>query len=418
MPVIVGRKPSPRAIILDFPSPIAEAIAALFPTSMIAHGDPGVRLDEWDVVVVDHGTSGTLPSHLFLLSFGQGFLGFAQDMAVLSLSAQTVATEFAIPDGLESAVRRLVLSDLLPLVRGSKSNPAVTNNLRGSKGVADSGVFAPFLTTTEPVALAGAFPRIEGKAWGWVLPEGVDVVAWTAAAISSWRHIDPLRFPSGPDWRNEPIWQTPAEQSAASLATSIEAERETSLAALDQRATEAETALASAREAADQNERQLLTAQGPELVNAVIAALTAFGFQVQDMDDVWPAGDRREDLRITVADDPSWEVIGEVRGYAAGAQLNDLLRIGRFARRYLAERRVSPAATWYVANQFIREAPMTRPRILHSNPDEVEEFGVASGLCIDTRDLLRLWLDVQIGTRIPHSVRSLLVASRGRLDVP
>jgi hypothetical protein len=215
------------------------------------------------------------------------------------------------------------------------------------------------------------------------------------------------------------MWLTPAERSQIAQIEAVASERDALILALDQRATAAEKALASASEAADQTERHLITAQGPDLVNAVIAALRAFGFGVQDMDEVWADNDRREDLRVTTPDDPNWEALAEVRGYASGAKVSDLIRIqGRFVPRYFVEKGKSPTAAWYIATQFLREDPATRPLILQTNPEEVEEFGSSSGLCIDTRDLLRLWLGVQAGDLAPSAVRTLLTSSRGRLVIP
>jgi hypothetical protein len=403
----------------DFESPLAEAIAALFPTAIVVRGMFSLRMDEWDVLVSRNGTGSLQPSRLFIISFGNGIIGASQAQLLGMVGPGTVATEFEVPDNLDPRVLRLVHSDLLPVVQHRSPNPYISPlNAYGAAYNTELTHVLPFLRTTEPRTLAGEFLRLEGQTRAWALPDGVDVVAWTSCALSIWRSVDPERFPSGPDWRHDATWQTPEERSWIAEIEAAATERDALVLALDQRAQAAEMALSAAREAADQAERQLITAQGPELVNAVIAALRAFGLTVHDMDEIWPDNDKREDLRVATPDDPDWEALVEVRGYTSGAKVSDLLRIqGRFVPRYIVEKGKSPTSSWYIANQFLKEDPVTRPPILQTNPEEVREFGTASGLCIDTRDLLRLWLGVQSGKVAPVDVRRLLTSSRGRLAV-
>jgi hypothetical protein len=153
-----------------------------------------------------------------------------------------------------------------------------------------------------------------------------------------------------------------------------------------------------------------VTSQSTDLVTSVTAALSAFGFQVEDMDAVFPPGDRREDLRVH---DGDWTAIAEVKGYKDGAKSGDLPRIQRFVTRYLRDEKHEPDAAWYVVNQFKDESPEARQEALRSQPDDLAAFAESPGLVIDTRDLLRLWLAVQRGDIDPSTARSLLKSSSG-----
>jgi hypothetical protein len=236
--------------------------------------------------------------------------------------------------------------------------------------------------------------------------------------VESWRELSPDRFPAPPDWRVVSEWQSAQELAAIEHLATLRLEREATVARLSQQEDQAETERKLASEVADASLRRLLTDQGPTLVNEVLETLIELGFAPQDMDSVHPAGDRREDLRITTPDDPTWEAIAEVRGYQAGAKVNDFLRLSRFAVRYAAEKQRSPSAIWYIANIFIRQSPSERPPMLDSSNDEVEEFSNAGGLVVDTRDLFRLRRAVQDGHLDKVAARRLLTAKTGRFKYP
>jgi hypothetical protein len=63
-----------------------------------------------------------------------------------------------------------------------------------------------------------------------------------------------------------------------------------------------------------------------------------------------------------------------------GAELNDLLRLGRFRRRYVQDEGDLPSCSWYIAKDFISDDPAKRPRVLQANNNEVETFGEDEGL--------------------------------------
>jgi hypothetical protein len=112
--------------------------------------------------------------------------------------------------------------------------------------------------------------------------------------------------------------------------------------AAEQAAADAESRLAEVRAEADSGLRRLLTAQGDDLVAAVAQSFESLGFKVRDMDEEWPKGDKREDLRVQDPARGRWEAVIEVRGYTKGAQQGDLLRISRFVTRYLKDEQRLP----------------------------------------------------------------------------
>ena len=105
-----------------------------------------------------------------------------------------------------------------------------------------------------------------------------------------------------------------------------------------------------------------------------------------------------------------------IRGYKRGAQLNDLMRIGRFVTRYLQETSKLPNSAWYVVNQYIEQDPDARPSSLSSNPREVETFKEDNGLIIDTRLLFRMQMKVRSGEIQPQDARAKLINATGRLE--
>jgi hypothetical protein len=170
-----------------------------------------------------------------------------------------------------------------------------------------------------------------------------------------------------------------------------------------------------AKRAAESRERLLLTGTGDALKDTVRACLVDFGFEVRDMDTVYPQGDRREDLQVIDPDTPEWVALVEVRGYTNGARVNDLPRLGRFRNRYFRDHGQDPSAAWYVVNQFIGDDPQTRQPILASNESELESFAQEeAGLAIDTAELFQLWMAVKEGGIPTTQARANLMTAVGR----
>ena len=176
---------------------------------------------------------------------------------------------------------------------------------------------------------------------------------------------DPETFP-GTDWANKAMWRTTDENQIARDLEELQAERTATIARLDSREQELDAQLLEAKRSANADERQLLTGQGDDLTSVVAECLSDLGFGTKNMDEIYPAGDRREDLQVTTSEVSDWIVLVEVRGYRGGAQLRDLLRIQRFRTRYLRDNHKDVSALWYVVNQFSEQDPGSR--VSHSWP--------------------------------------------------
>jgi hypothetical protein len=195
----------------------------------------------------------------------------------------------------------------------------------------------------------------------------------------------------------------------------LQAERAATMARLDSQEQELNTRLQEAKRSADASERRLLTGQGNDLTSVVSECLSEIGFTVRNMDEVYPVGDRREDLQIAESQGVEWIGLVEVRGYRGGAQIRDLLRIQRFRTRYVRDNDKDVNALWYIVNQFIGDDPASRPPVLASNDAELETFAEDGGLVIDTAHLFRLWMAVRDGRIEARDVRSRLMQASGRL---
>lgn len=406
-------------------------MAKLFPSSRILADGDTVRQDEYDVLIT--GKYLVQPAAaLYVVAIGSGIF----DGAVAPPEAPTWhvrlvrdipthAEELYVPEDVPAAFRRLVTDDLIPAVTGDKL--AIRTD---SRDVGIGAVIRPILMTTEPTVLAGTFDRFAGSdrsadspplAQCLILPAGVDVVAWVAGAVELWRERDATRFPSPPAWEHTERWRTIDEDAAAAECAQLESEREAFEREWQARSGDAISGLGTARARADAGRRRLLTAQGPDLVEAVIEALETVGFAVTDMDDLWPLTDRREDLRIQSPDDDEWIALAEVKGFNAGAQQRALINIaGRFVPRYLQDEKQLPSAAWYIANHDLKLDPDRRPRILAGNNPEIETFadGAAPGAVIDTITLFDLVMSVERGTITAPEARALLVRARGLFTFP
>jgi len=432
---IVGIKPSPRALIVGFDDQRSLQLAELFQTSQRVGNFGAVREAEWDVIVTtastitEHRGGSILPApHLYILAFGgvhDIHASFStNDSTVWSLgcSRLTLAREFEIPPDLPADVERLVLTDLLPWAQKQHVNAAI--QFEQVKGVSHGNWYnakanwQPFLQTADRETLAGSFRRGKNQAETWLLPTTeVDVVGWAKVAISHWHELDSKRFPYDLSWRQSERWLTPRELEVKRKLALVLAEREKTLAGLLERERQLQIELAELGRAAAALERVLLIGQGTPLVEAVARALEAVGFIVEPMDAKQPANDRREDLRVTAPGDSEWIALVEVRGYRNGAQLSDLMRLGRFRGRYLKETGREPTACWYIVNQFVGVDPGSRQKPLGGNLDEVHEFATDGGLIIDTRDLFALWNAIESGTLTPNDARSMLRESRGVFEM-
>ena len=423
---VIGREPSPRALLLGWEDDQAAVISALFPTARVIHGLPEVDEGDWDVLVTRGDTPYDPAGHLFVVAFGTQALGFPADRTGMQMSGSrlravhnTRATEFAVPSGLSRRVEHLVTYRLAPAVRGAV-NLAIVEYGSGTRGQLRPPMIRPFLATRDGLIIAGSFRRTGDVAECWYLPVRAipDAAEWVRAAIDEWTELDPERFPAPPDWKHAPEWVTASEAGPAARLTSLRAEHESANAAFEAAQTALETELAIAQSEGDASERALLSEQGDALVSMVQTCLDNLGFAVRNMDEVFPEGRRREDLRVRPAEVDSWTALVEVRGYGGGAQTADLLRMGRFATMFATEEGRPPESLWYIVNQFRDRDPTIRDTPFASAAEDVHAFEEDGNLVVDTRDLLRLWLAVQRGDVSQESARQLLLEARGIFSYP
>jgi hypothetical protein len=375
---------------------------------------------EWDIVVTANGISNYTPPFVHVVAFGGAYLGrpdssgWPSQDTYITAEVQDHGTEFSIPESVPAGLVRALIEACLPTVTSRDLNYVIgTVGLKAAQTASPSEV-SPFLLTASGWTAAGRFARLEDRAECWVFPAGCDPVRLTSYALTELGVRYPDRFPPSEPWTQNPRWMTFAELREQREASRLQEERALANARLDQLERESQGRLNDATQSADSGERRLLTAQGADLVAAASQALTELGFCVQNMDDIWPSGDHREDLRLTSPGHPDWEAIVEVRGYARGAQMNDLMRLARFARRFQEEVGKWPPATWYVVNQFSNGDPSERDQALASNPSELEEFKLNDGLVLDTRELFKLLMRVRAGEVLPTEAVSQLIEARGR----
>jgi len=263
--------------------------------------------------------------------------------------------------------------------------------------------------------LAVSFKRNSLELWVAFLPNPVFGLAWVELLCQQWAETDRERFPNFGNWLKMPEWMMPSEIALAEEFERLEARRleinreiDTQLATINQQQV-------AATLSANLGRRRLITAQGAELVEEVASVFQEFGFGVQVLDDeIDPALAKREDLRLTVTEDPDWEAIVEVRGYArASGQTNDFQRLARFATLYLKEKSREPDKRILVVNGEIEVThPSRRHEPFSAAAEDVEVFAEDNGVIIWSLDLFRQ--AKQTGEVPAEMLRKSIMEARGR----
>ena len=427
---VFGTRERPRLVVvgMDPDGALAEELKALVPTIRFVESEnelnTRVRQGDFDVAVLWQ-LDASLAGHLFVIQFGGsvGDLLTIKDVGEVYICEGhgTVATEFNIPEGVPSNVARLVRAEVVPIALAADRIPTIERRMqtfftmtRAAPPLED--VVDGFLLDPDGCPVLGRTKRNNGLAEWWRIPAFVEHPGrWLGAALELWRERDPEHFPSEAAWEGDSDWQTAAEVALGVERSGVVVEQQAAEMRYAERLADLDQQLRAETQRADENERRLLTAQSDGLVEEVILTLVELGFQVVDVDaEIASPGDRREDIRVASPDDPRWIALGEVRGYARGAQLNDLLRLGRFVARYAREEGREPDAVWYVVNQFIASDPRSRPSPLNANDAEVETFAEGGGLVIDTKDLFTLRMHVRRGEIAVSAARDLLMRSTAR----
>ncbi len=436
---VFNEQPRPRCLLLGtLDDGAITDLRSVFPTLRKISDLGEVRQAEWDVLVTGEGFT-DLDPHLFVVAFGEGSLGAGTADAIGSIQRRrhhfwgtqgrpiSVATHFASPAGTPARYARLVESDLLPRAIAETDHSCIVMQPQPSaqlpfplhEQLTVPGL-TPLLSTADGIVLAGWFTRPRGEAVCLSLPENALVVPWVTAAVSEWHAVDRVRFPASPDWTSSTAWLTPSEQEAEAELAALGNEERAVLADIGRRRIVAAEHRAAAESEAISGPRRLLTSTGASLVEAVLAALEDLGFAVKDMDQVWPEGDFREDLRVSDPGSPGGVIIAEVKGYSKSrGKAEDLIKLsGRFAPRFQMDEGAMPVAQWYIVNQAFADDPGTRKPLFDNSPGDLDAFGSVGGLAIDSADLFRLWTDVVRGEVKPEDARRLLLTSTGRLVLP
>lgn len=450
------RQTSPRVLVdvsvLESGTNIVEQLQEFVPTLRLIASLNEVNLSEWDVLItrlapisngmgIGSAAEGATeprglfawdqlyPEHLCLLfvmveeSYGRAQAidafpsrGPGVPQVVLVQRDRIVGNHIrestGLPDGLSDLVKRV----MVPAVKRRERHSSITRSVvPGSSDAKGKLQFRPFLFGPQDCILAGSYQR-SGMASVWVIPWDVpEIPAWLRAALGEWHTLYPTRFPAIPDWDNDPAWKSAAELEI--IARKDDAEREI-LAQIEKlrdvhQALDAE--LEVERKRADAYERALLTEDGEVLERAVQQALGDLGFEVTNMDEIWPLGQRREDLRVRTAVDPDWVAIVEVKGYSKGAKETDFYKTGRWAEDYIVEAGHRPSARWFVTNHNRQRDPYERGEPFANRQELVAAFAGDGGLVIDTVTLFEMLRIVQSEPSRRDAVRDQLIKATGRL---
>lgn len=433
---VFGAQPAPRVLYVFDPDSfdraaierIASDLSEIVPTWQVCDHQEVVRIRQASFsLAVIFGDSPTLEPSLHTIQFG----GFSTSIMVthpITNSSMThhyelyrapgsFATLWHVPVELNEMYKQLVIRDLVPLVPRGNVRPddhtgeteVLILSQRGRWLPSDH--MQPLLVDVDgkifALRITGAMP------WRWVLPDKANLEAWIRLILRDLHAADPVSFPIVTSWSDDNRYLTATERAAAAELANIAATKARLEQELDERENRTLREQAEAREAAERGPRMLVHAQGEDLVDAVFNVLTKLGFEVMKSDDAAAKGDKLEDLQIRLTSESEEVGLVEVRAYTGGAQLNDLLRIGRFVERYIGTTGSAPNRRWYIANQFVRSGPADRGKPLASNSAEVATFGEADGLVIASQDLLELYLRVEREEMTAEEAKAFLWRSTG-----
>ena len=318
-------------------------------------------------------------------------------------------------ENLPEALQELVQRDLVPAVEdrhfqfGLRLGDEPDGRPSGLKS------FRPFLVGPSELVLACSYVRLDGSQC-WVVPDDVpDLQRWFELALNEWHVTQPQTFPGVSAWQTAQKWMTADEMRLANELKQLEEEFAAKQAAYVASKSVIEHALEDQRVSTDAGRRVLLTGQDDALQNATLEALSNLGFDVEDMDRVWPDRERREDFRIRDGADPEWLVIADVTGVQKGAKASKLQTISGYVTKFvLEERPINAPGQWLLVNRLLDRDPEQRGDIFRA--DERTAFEAQDGLAIDTA---ALFLIVEgCGTESARAeARAWLRSARGEITV-
>ena len=282
----------------------------------------------------------------------------------------------------------------IALIKTTSGHPVALRLLLSSRSKPSSG------HETGPIAL--------------LLPIGSSLATWFSAFLTDVHESDPLRVPHAPPRLLQPSdWYTPEERSLVNRIAEIDSMFER----LQNERHDIETKLLAEGESAEQGIRRAIWADGNDLVTAVIDLLSDLGFEVRDMDEERSENEpKREDLRLTLQDLPSWEALVEVKGYPSGTKTNDARQIREHRDLYIREDHKTPDLTLWLANPYREMDPSSRPATDQNVGRIAESIGAVHVL---STDLYRQWSLVAAGKLDKDVViKSLVDASPGLWTPP
>jgi len=412
-PRVGGTRPRPRVALLgNFDLSDLERYEQLFPTvwsaPTIKELEDKVHVGESDLLVIAPGLENASgwPVYVHVICFSKDIklLPGPIPYSEARIFTETETEQFLLPD-LPLSFNRRREADFGQLngVRGWPELGLSFVVLLGHsisdedcevawKVFKDGAIISDYHTNRP---LATIYLRVDsnlGVAW---LPHHIfSQVAWVELIAADWAQSDRESFPAFGDWRKRADWMVPQEEQLVARIKALEDEKSDTIARIDQEIGCLSTKLAEVTLATDKGRRRLLTAQGDELVEEVVAVFREFRFKVQLVDkSLDPSLPRREDLRLQdpSGEDDDWEAIVEVRGYKRSAGTTaDLLRLARFADLYRNEKGRLPDKRLYVVNgQLELQPPSQRQEPLASASEDIEIFAENNGAVISTIDLFR-----------------------------
>ncbi|MFF2389388.1 hypothetical protein [Agromyces sp. NPDC058104] len=403
-----------------------------------------VDLTEWDVIVTDEphasiATSeygglrkavwGRVPDRLYIFRIfssnaggsGRSYFEFnldedgsaATDRA-LKHSAGVAGHKMMRVTALPEPLQDLVKSKLLPAV---EERPNQFGILETADELAPAIIdLRPFLIGPTDVIIAASYRRPGGGAI-WLLPnDAQDIPAWFDVAITEWHTNDPRTFPNVTTWQTDRAWDTAEERVAREKLRLIDEEYATVAAEYEKSRAQAQRALTDATARAVTGPKSLLTSQDEPLQNAVYEALVHVGFAVDDMDQMWPDRERREDFRISDPDSPDWLVLADATGVAKGAPGSKITTVSGYVTKYVLDEKPEKApGIWIIVNRLFHRDPKTRGAIYRD--DDLAVLTSQNGLAIDSAALFLLIQRVESGSPHAHAARSWLRERFGQATV-
>lgn len=322
-------------------------------------------------------------------------------------------------EGLPHTLAALVRSDLVPTVRQRERHlyfESVVDEKKEADHPTNHLIIRPFLLGPDEHYLAGSYTRND-EASVWLLPGDIpDPYPWIREALREWHDLYPDRFPLLPDWHDASDWYSVTESDIAAQKADLRAAFMAEFEAFQEKQSALDEAMAAAKEHADRYERALVKEDGETLAEAVACALADLGFHVVDMDQHWPEGSRREDLRVFDDADPEWVSIVEVKGFKHGTKETELHGFGRWAERFIMDHQRPPSARWFVTNHHRGSDPSGRPTPFANKPEVLVTFNQVNGTVIDTRALFDLLWLVGKNQELKSAARALLKSERELIE--